>query len=153
MGLQVSTKFKEMILGSSSFADIFDQGVLVVYSGAQPASANAAATGTELLRITNDGSPWTTGGSDGGLIFEQFGPWISKSDSQTWKGTVVANGTPGWFRLFGRLPDDNLLTYSAPRLDGSVGTTNASNLLIADSSLTIGQVIEINQFLYSIPPL
>lgn len=56
-----------------------------VYTGAQPATGNTAASGTLLGTIT--GLTWGTAASG------------SVAKSGTWSTTAVASGTAGWYRL------------------------------------------------------
>jgi hypothetical protein len=143
--LQVSTKFKELILGPTSFADIFAYGKIRVYSGVQPASADLAPTGTLLAEVTEDGA-------GGGLIFTQFGPYVVKSLSQDWRMLVSVSGLAGWFRLVGAAADTGEPTYFLPRIDGSIGESGA-DFTVAESTLTAGQSIAVQQFSYTIPPI
>ena len=152
MTLQVSTKYKELILGPTSFAQIFDQGYIALFTGIQPPSADHPITGTYLGDITTSGMPWVAGSSAGGLHFEQSGPWISKRSSDAWRLTVFNAGTAGWFRLFARGADDGSLSYNAPRIDGSVGLSS-TNLVLSSTVLAVGPSHYIQQWLYTIPPV
>lgn len=153
MTLRVSTKFKDLILGPTAFETIFNGGRILVYSGAQPTSADAAIAGVLLGQITANGLAWAAGGSDGGLTFERSNGVVRKAAAQPWKLTVSATGVAGWFRLVGRLEDSGGQSYAAPRIDGSVGTSSLAQLVLGNPSLTAGDVRDIPQFLYSIPPL
>lgn len=82
---------------------VADSGVLEFRTGAQPASADDAATGTLLASITLPASAY--GAAAAG----------SASKAGTWQGTVVAAGTAGWARM--RNTGDTM------RMDFSVGTT------------------------------
>ena len=144
--LQVSTKFKELILGSSSFASIFNNGRILVYSGAQPASANFEPTGTLLAEISTNGTPWAVNGAGGGgLQFAQSGAYVLAASP--WRMRVVADGTAGWFRLYGPALDPDELSYAWPRIDGAIG----SELILENPALVAGQSIPVQQFTYTIP--
>lgn len=144
--LYVSTKFKELILGASSFASIFNNGRILVYSGTQPASANYAPDGTLLAEISTNAIPWDVGGAGGGgLLFAQSGAYVL-ADS-TWRMRVIASGTAGWFRLYGPAEDADELSYALPRIDGAIG----SELLLETAALTSGQNIPVQQFTYTLP--
>lgn len=56
MALKVSTGLRNIMLGSNSMREIFNEGCskLLLYSGAAPANADAAVTGTLLCSITNN---------------------------------------------------------------------------------------------------
>lgn len=59
-----------------------------VYTGSSPASCAASATGTLLVEITAP-SDWAANASAG-----------AKAIQGTWSSTVLANGTPGYWRLY-----------------------------------------------------
>lgn len=53
MTLRLSTRMRNFILNGGSFKQAFKGGKLKIYSGSQPASADAAPTGTLLATITD----------------------------------------------------------------------------------------------------
>lgn len=53
MSLRLSTSLRNLVLGGGSVKDALQNGKLLIYSGAQPASADAAPTGTLLATITS----------------------------------------------------------------------------------------------------
>ena len=59
MSKRISTEWANYINGQGGWAQAFEGGVLMFYSGAQPASADAAATGTALVRLTKSAGAWT----------------------------------------------------------------------------------------------
>lgn len=151
MTLRVSNGFKVLILGPNSFVDIFQGGRILLYSGVQPNSADDAPTGTLIAEVTLNGQPW---GGMTGLSFVATGSYVGKDPGQHWKTHVLNAGTVGWFRLAGPDevdPDDLSFTY--PRIDGSVGETGAAQLLMKETTLALLDEIELKQFLYTIPPL
>lgn len=54
MTLKYSAGALNFLAGGGSYRDMFDNGRVEIYSGAQPANANAAVTGTLLCTITNN---------------------------------------------------------------------------------------------------
>ena len=153
MTLRVSTKFKEQILGPVSFAAIFNMGKIEVYSGAQPANPDFAPTGTLLATVTNNGDTWVAGSSAGGLTFTQYGAFVAIGFGQNWRMKATVSGTAGWFRLVGSTTDPGQLSYSHPRLDGSIAATGSSQIILATTSLTAGDNIAVQQFTYTILPI
>lgn len=153
MTVNVSTKFKEMILGSNSFANIFAGGRILLYEGAQPVNADAAVLVPAVAEITTNGVAWAPGGTPAGLTFEQFGAWITKNQSTSWKLKIATTCTPTWFRLVGAATDAGDATYALPRIDGAVGTLPPSDLLVPAATMNAGQVFTMSQFLYTIPPI
>lgn len=145
MGLQVSTRFKEMILGRSSFVDIFSGGHIEVYSGTQPDTADDAPT-----VLTYIGS--ITGPDSSGLEFVQAGQWIAKDPAQNWQLLCEQTRTAAWFRLMAA-DDDGLFSYDYPRIDGSVGASASYDMVLPTVELTSGLHIVIQQFLFTLPPV
>lgn len=153
MTVNVSTNFKAQILGPKSFAQIFNQGRILVYSGAQPASADFPVTGTLLGQITNLGLPWLPSSSEGGLLFGLTGAWAAKDLSQSWVLASSVAGTAGWFRLVGAGADSGDLSYNAPRIDGTVRADGNGDMNLETIALTAGYKLPIQQFLFTLPPI
>ena len=117
MAIRLSTGLRNKI-NDSGLADAFDtNGRINIYSGAQPASANDAATGTLLATLTLAADAVTAASSGGVLTFAAIG-----SDT-----SIDASGTPGWFRV--HRASDTAPTSAANttdrRYDGNIGTSGA----------------------------
>lgn len=151
MTINVSTKFKEEILGPKSFTSIFDGGRIKIFSGAQPATADHPEQGDYLGEVTVGGLPWSVGGENG-LHFALTGGWIANDPSELWQLVASADGTAGWFRLVGRLGDDGGHSLAAPRIDGSVGVV-AADFKLPSTDLTVGYAVPVQQFLFTLPPV
>jgi len=78
MSIRISTGLRNFLLSKGSLAQAFNGGILDVYTGPQPATADAAPTGTRLVTFTNASGAWTqetpatgtitlTGGSSGSI--------------------------------------------------------------------------------------
>jgi len=52
MALKLSTGLRNFLTGENTFRKAFEDGVLNIYSGALPADADAAPTGTLLVKVT-----------------------------------------------------------------------------------------------------
>lgn len=59
MASRISTALRNFLLAKGSLNQAFAGGVLDVYTGTQPLSADAAATGTKLVTFTNASGTWT----------------------------------------------------------------------------------------------
>lgn len=158
MALQVSTKFKEMILGSYSFADIFNGGAIYLFDGAQPTRADHEANGVQLGIISSSGRDWSSANTTHGLQFAQSGAFITNAPGQTWEFVAKASGTPRWFRLVGPGADDLGASFSAPRIDGAITDFTASPLgqLLIDTpgdQVAKDAVYRVRSFFYTIPPI
>lgn len=110
--------------GADGLRGIFWDGVIRVYSGAAPANADSAVSGTLLGSITKDGAAFVEGVSTNGLrLAAPDGRTISKS-TDVWKMTGVAAGTMGWFRLQANAADDDASSTTLARIDGSIGISS-----------------------------
>ena len=137
MTLRLSTKLRDNLAGTTGFASTFANGVIEIYSGSQPATADSAVTGTLLGTVTLNSGAFTPGVSTNGLTFAAAsGGAVSKSG--VWSFNGIAAGTAGWFRLKGNATDAGGVSTILPRLDGSIATSgadmNLSNLSISTSS-------------------
>lgn len=156
MAVNTSTGFATALLGGASFASIFNNGVIEIRSGPQPANADAAATGTLLAYITRDGGVFTPGSPTNGLQFEHNGRMIFSNPLHQWVITGVGTGVAGWFRLRGNAPDDGAFSLALPRIDGAVGLYGAPGdiqLQMTTTSIVPSTTIHMTQWFYGMPPL
>lgn len=154
MTLQVSTGFKTKILGRESFADIFDGGTIRIFSGAQPATADHAETGTLLGLVTVGGGAWSAENTAAGLHYLQIDEFVTNSAFESWLFRAEQSGVVGWFRVVGPAEDDGQPSYNLPRIDGSVGVLPiAAQLYMITLSVTAGYSYSIDSFVYAILPL
>jgi hypothetical protein len=133
-----------------SFKDLFWGGVIRIYSGTQPTSANDAESGTLLVEISLNSGTFVPSEYTYGIQFgTASGGIISKLGGEVWSGTAVATGTAGWFRLY-----DNSRTTGASttgiRLDGTVGTTGAQ-LIVSSTSISSGATVTIDTASFTFP--
>ena len=151
MALRLSTGFRNKILGTEAFRDIFANGVIYLYSGTQPGSADSAVTGTLLAKVTVGGGTFNFGSPDNGLNFDApSGGEIQKAADEIWRFVGEANGTVGWGRLMGNTLDELGASDTLARLDFSVGRTGA-DLNLSSTSITSSQTGTIDTFTYRIP--
>jgi hypothetical protein len=116
MSLKLSTGLANAMLSGSSFRAALDGMVMRIYSGTEPTAADSDIGAAELLVTITDG------GGGGALEFEAnaVSGVLSKSSSQAWQGTGVADGTATFCRLL--LPADTDASSSvAVRLQGDAG--------------------------------
>jgi hypothetical protein len=131
--------------------DIFKDGILYLYSGTQPTTADAAVAGVLLARITVSSGVWVAGAFGNGLEFENdpTGGIIGKN-SETWSGLGLAAGTAGWFRLCANAADTGLTSLLLPRIDGSVGSLGA-DLVMAATGIVVDRPYTIDTFQITYP--
>ena len=76
-------------------------GVIRVFSGVQPTSADDAEAATVLLEITVASGTFTAGTATNGVNFGTPADGaLAKSASEVWSGVASASGTAGWFRFY-----------------------------------------------------
>jgi hypothetical protein len=149
MTVRLSTGARTLLAGASGFAEIFEKGVIEIYTGTQPITADSAASGTLLGTVTLGSGAFTPGSPTNGLTFAApIAGAVSKTG--VWSMNGVAAGTAGYFRLKANGVDAGTLSTSLPRMDGSVavsgGDLNLSNIAIA-----IGAPTTIDTFNWTIP--
>lgn len=130
MAFKFSTELRRQQCVVGSLKQILDGGVIRVYSGPVPASADAGLAGnTLLLEIDAEGA---------GLTFESTasGATLTKSLSQIWQANNLANGTATFFR-FVKAADTGTQTPSEVRIQGTIGGP-AADLTISNATLVQG---------------
>lgn len=136
----------------SHFVETYKNGVLAIYSGTQPPSADDAETGNLLCLITKDGGAFTPGEATNGLNFgAATGNTANKADAETWSGTVLMDGIAGWFRFY----DNNYVTgasSTAARFDGAITNTDTEEIHMMDNTnLITGSTVTVDNFQLVIP--
>ena len=115
---------------ASAFGALFASGTLQVRTGAQPASANNAASGTLLATINLPSSPFTSPAA--GVV----------SKSGTWAAVAVATGVAAHGRF---ISSDTLKVF-----DVSIALTGG-NLDITDENVVTGGNVVVTAFTYTVP--
>ena len=134
-----------------SIKDIFRNGCLWIYSGSQPATADTAAAGTQLVKITESSGAFAHAAEANGLEFGDYSSGtISKCGDETWSGVGLADGTAGWFRLVANPTDALGASTTLPRIDGSIGTSGA-NLNMSSTTIVTDATYTIDTFTFTLP--
>lgn len=130
----------------ASINDLLKFGFIKIFTGTQPASADSAESGTELVKITDNGGAHDTGTGENGLQFndDALAGVLSKLSTQTWKGSPSNNGTAGWFRFYAQEGTSGS-SSTAVRFDGACALTGGE-LNMATLSIATGTDFTINQF-------
>lgn len=149
MTVRLSTALRTAMAGSTGFAATFANGVIEIYTGTQPATADAAVTGTLLGTVTLNSGAFTPGVSTNGLTFASAASG-AVSKSGVWSFNGIAAGTAGWFRLKGNAVDAGGVSTSLPRLDGSVATSGA-DLNLSNIAIAVSAPNTVDTFTFTIP--
>lgn len=114
--IKYSTGLREAIAVGSSLRAALNSGLIKIYSGTVPASADAAIGGATLLCTVSAGGGGTP------VTFNPTAPGgvLSKTTAENWTGNNVAGGTPTFFRYV-LAADDGSASSSAVRFQGSAG--------------------------------
>jgi hypothetical protein len=141
MSFRPSTGLVKGMMDTSAFKTLMANGIIEVFSGAQPANADAVETGTKLLRITLTSGAFSAGVATNGLEFDTaaVAGVIAKAPAEVWSGVGLANGVAGWYRFYANAYVTGAST-SAVRYDGACGTAgsqfNMSSTTIATGATT-----------------
>lgn len=136
-----------------SIKDIFKDGVLKIYSGSQPATADLAATGTLLVTVTLSSGAFTPGSPANGLEFgTASAAAIAKAVGAIWSGVIAVTGVAGWYRLYANATDAGAEDsgYIYPRIDGAVGVSGAE-INLSSTSLTALATLTLDTYQLGIP--
>ena len=123
-----------------SMDEILRDGVIEVYTGSQPSTADLAESGTKLLRITLNSGAFTPGTATNGLNLADAVSGVTEKESgEVWSGVGLDDGTAGWFRYYANAYVTGASTTAA-RFDGvcgvGTGELRMSSLTIATSATT-----------------
>ena len=128
---KLSTQARDVQL--NALAARFNNGYLRIYTGAQPATPNTAASGTLLAELRFPSPAFATVSGGGPLVAN---PIIEDASGD-------ATGTPGWYRC---LESDG----TTPILDGTVGTAGA-NLNFSSLSFEVGIPVRVSAYTHTLP--
>lgn len=132
--------------GADGLRGIFLNGVMKFYTGAQPASADDPITGTLLGDVTVLALPFAEGSAANGINFDSPSlRTLSKASAEIWQFKGIAAGTIGWFRFQANAVDNDTLSTTLSRIDGSVGITSG-DLRLTSVTSAINTIITIDSF-------
>ena len=116
--LKLSTGLRNNMLAVAGFKQSMDSSVLRIYAGAEPADADADASGNTLICIIYNGNDGLTP-----LTFEAAAAngEIQKLNSENWAGTNSTSDTATFYRLLKPADADGASTTEF-RVQGSIGT-------------------------------
>ena len=145
MGMKISTGLAKAMLDTGSFKASLNGMKLKIYSGTEPASADASIGSAVLLCTISDA------GGAGALSFEAaaVGNVLEKLSSQTWSGTNAASGTASFCRLV-LASDTGATSSSEVRVQGDVGVAGKF-LNLSSTTLTAAAVQVVDYLSVTMP--
>ncbi len=135
MALRHSTGMKNTALDAGVGPALDTTGRLAIYTGAQPATADTAASGTLLGTLTLSADAFAVAANG------------SMAINAVTSATAVASGTAGWFRFY-RTVDTAPGTVAVAadrRIDGLIGT----DMTIDNANVVSGGTLAVSSFTYS----
>lgn len=143
----------QVILASAiggSLSDILRNGVMYIYSGTQPATADLTESGTLLAIITLASGAFTPGSPTNGINWDVIASGVLAKDvDETWSGLGLSAGTMGWFRFYANDRTQGA-SSTAVRLDGAINTSGAE-LNVGTRTVVVDVPITIDSFPATIP--
>ncbi len=148
--IKLSTGLRNAIAGTQGFAGALSTGIIEIYSGAQPATADSAVTGTLLGVVTLAGGAFTPGSATNGLTFAAAAAGAVTKSTDLWQFTGLANGTAGYFRFKGNATDAGGVSATLPRMDGSIATSGG-DMNLGNIAITTGSPNTADAFSFTVP--
>lgn len=139
-----------MIGTGGGFATVFANGVIEIYSGAQPATADSAVTGTLLGTVTKASGAFTPGSATNGLTWAAAASGSVSKSTDVWSFNGVAAGTAGWFRLKGNAADAGGSSTTAVRLDGTIANSGG-DMNLSNTTIAVGSPNTVDVFAMTLP--
>ncbi|TFZ81388.1 hypothetical protein [Candidatus Macondimonas diazotrophica] len=120
MAIQISSGLRNHMLISGSFKSGLDGGVLKIFAGAMPSTADADSSAlTVLCTISLDATG--TGITFASTVSAGI---LAKNASEIWRGQITATGTASFFRWMA-ISDTGALSTTEKRVQGTVGLAGA----------------------------
>jgi hypothetical protein len=135
MAIKTSTALRRHMLVDGAFIAALDGGRLRIFSGAVPATADAAETGTLLAELTVGGDGAT------GLTFDAAAATtsIAKTTGESWgEDSILASGTASYYRFVADGDSGGVSTTEA-RVQGTAGGLGGEDLFLIEPDLVAGQ--------------
>lgn len=146
MSLQASTGTRNAMLSGSGLKAGLNGGLIKIFAGTKPLTADAAI-GSATLLVTI-----SLGGTGSGINFDTaaVAGVLVKAPAETWNGTNAASGVAAFYRHVGP-GDDALASSTEPRLQGNVGVSGSDLNLTAGTTLTSGIVTPVDSYSIELP--
>jgi hypothetical protein len=146
MAIKLSTGLRNGLLDSNSLKGALDGGLLYIYDGTPPASADDANAGNTLLCTISVGGV----GTGITLAASAASGVLQKNSGETWQGTNAASGTATFFRWSESGGTPAAASTTEQRIQGTIGVAGA-DLNLSSVSLTISAVQTVDFFNFTLP--
>jgi hypothetical protein len=153
MSLKLSTGLVNALLDTGSFKTIMATGLLCLYSGVQPASADVIETSGAilLLKVSVGSAAFTPTAGTNGLSWGDATLNVVEKASEVWSGVGLAAGVAGWFRFYDKYFTAGAST-SAVRFDGRISTIGGGGEIeLSSTTIAIGATTTITTASFTIP--
>jgi len=152
MAIRLSTGIRTAMLsaggvgtgGTGGLKTLLGGGVLDIFTGSQPASADYIETGTKLVRISSTSGVMYGGTGADGLKFGTAAAGVLGRTVPAWTGSVIVTGVAGWFRFYGTTGTSGT-SATTWRFDGGVGVSGA-DLNLSHTDLVLDSVLTLSTF-------
>jgi hypothetical protein len=146
MALKLSTGLRNAMLDSSNLRTTMNGGLIKVYDGTVPATADAALSGNTLL------CTFSLNSTGAGINFDTTatGDTLAKAPAEVWAGDPAATGTATFYRHVAS-GDDGTLSTTQARIQGEVGPGH--EMILATSVFTVGVNRELDFYTITFPTL
>ena len=139
-----STGLANHMAVTGSMKAALDSGFIYIFSGPIPEGADDAVDGSSVLlaKVSVDGDGVT------GLTFEGTASngVLTKTESEAWKGPIVASGTATFLRHCESADDGTTASTTAKRLQDTVGTDISAGLVLTSTALVSGNTQNIDLY-------
>jgi hypothetical protein len=146
MTIKTSTGLRNKMLDTGSLKSRLALGFIKIYSGAEPATADAAVTGTLLCTVS------VSGGGTGLSLDTAAASGVLAKSAEVWSGAIVATDVAGYYR-FSAAGDTGASSTTEERIQGSVAMAGG-DLNLSSTSLTTNASLSaqtIDYYVVSLP--
>ena len=117
MSIKISSGLRDHVLATGSFAAGVNGGIIKIYSGTVPATADAALSGNTLLATISN----NMAGTGINMAATSSAGVLPKAVAEVWKGLITTSGTATFYRFL-PIAGTETLSTTEKRLQGTVAT-------------------------------
>ena len=146
MSIKASTGLRNKMLDTSSLRAALNLGFIKIYSGAVPADADAAPTGTLLVTISN-----ASGATGLTMDTAAVAGALPKAPAEVWSGVNAAGGVATYYRHVAP-GDTGALSATDARVQGLIANIG-SDMNLTSTTLALGATQSVDYYQLSLPTL